>query len=40
MTKERAGITFGLPTITGDLEPMWFEPNEITDDALKASCRN
>jgi len=40
MPNDKAGIKFGLPTITGDIEPMSFEPIEITDDTVKASCRS
>jgi hypothetical protein len=40
MPNDEAGMKFGLPTTTGCVEPMWFEPIEITDDTVKAGCRN
>jgi uncharacterized protein YegJ (DUF2314 family) len=40
MPNDGASIKFGLPTVEGGVEHIWFEPIEINDDTVKASCGN
>ena len=40
MPNDGASIKFGLPTKDGNVEHIWFEPIEITDETVKASCGN
>ena len=40
MPNDGASIKFGLPTKDGSVEHIWFEPIEINDDTVKATCGN
>jgi len=40
MPNDGASIKFGLPTNDGSVEHIWFEPIEISDDTVKATCGN
>ena len=40
MQSSEVSVKFGVQTIDGDLEHIWFEPIEISDQSIKAICEN